>query len=92
MLAANPVTDLLCLALTVYWIVMLVVIIASFFPLSPGSPAAPFFNFLHSFTEPVLRPIRRVMPPLGGFDLSPMVVFVGLLLLRSIIGCGGGVL
>jgi len=39
-------------------------------------PYHPLVRFLYSFTEPVLAPIRRVIPPLGGMlDLSPMIVF-----------------
>jgi YggT family protein len=29
-----------------------------------------------ALTEPVFRPIRRILPPIGGLDLSPIVVFV----------------
>ena len=36
-------------------------------------------------TEPALRPIRRVLPSLGGLDLSPIVLLVGLEFLRRII-------
>lgn len=32
--------------------------------------------FLYQVTEPVLGPIRRVLPPMGGFDLSPMVAIL----------------
>jgi YggT family protein len=31
---------------------------------------------LHALTEPVFRPIRRVIPPMGGLDLSPLIVFL----------------
>jgi YggT family protein len=41
------------------------------------------YGFLYTITEPVLGPIRRVIPPLGGFDLSPLVVLIGLQLLAS---------
>jgi len=46
-------------------------------------------NRLHlimfQITEPVLRPIRRVIPPFGGFDVSFIVVWVGVLLLLGVI-------
>ena len=42
-------------------------------------PYHPLVRFLYSFTEPVLAPIRRVIPPLGGMlDLSPMIVFLSI--------------
>jgi YggT family protein len=39
---------------------------------------------LYRLTEPALRPIRRFMPNLGGVDLSPLVLILGLLFLRSL--------
>ena len=35
--------------------------------------------------EPILRPIRAVLPPLGGFDLSPLVALFGISILQQII-------
>jgi len=32
-------------------------------------------NFLQSITEPALAPIRRIIPPIGGWDLSPIALF-----------------
>ena len=40
---------------------------------------------LHQLTEPVLRPLRQRLPPLGGFDLSPLVATVFLLLIRILV-------
>jgi YggT family protein len=42
-------------------------------------------GFLHDTVEPVLRPIRAVLPPLGGFDLSPLVALFGISILQQII-------
>ena len=50
--------------------------VLSWFPLSPGSALAPVASFLYAVTEPVLAPFRRVIPPVGGFDLSFLVVFI----------------
>ncbi len=33
-------------------------------------------RILLALTEPVFRPIRRIVPPIGGLDLSPIIVFV----------------
>jgi YggT family protein len=41
--------------------------------------------FLHRITEPVLRPIRRVVPLIGGVDLSPLVVILLLMFLRNLL-------
>ena len=42
-------------------------------------------DVLYRLTEPVLGPIRRRMPHTGGIDLSPIVLFLGLLLLERVI-------
>ena len=41
-------------------------------------------NFLFRLTEPVLRPIRRVLPQLGGIDISPVVLIIGLWFVRNL--------
>lgn len=41
----------------------------------------PVANLLYQITAPVLRPARRLLPPMGGLDLSPMVVMIVLYLL-----------
>ena len=42
-------------------------------------------NFLHRATEPVLAPIRRFLPDLGGIDVSPIIVFLLLYFIRDLI-------
>ncbi len=42
-------------------------------------------GFLHDTVEPLLRPIRAVLPPLGGLDLSPLVALLGVSVLERII-------
>lgn len=42
-------------------------------------------DFLSRATEPVLAPIRRVVPFLGGVDISPVVLLIGIWFLRSLI-------
>lgn len=44
-------------------------------------------RFLHEVTEPVLAPVRRLVPPIGGtFDISPLIVGIGLQVLLSFLG------
>lgn len=43
----------------------------------------PAAKLIHDITEPILAPIRRVIPPMGGFDLSVLVVFVILNILEG---------
>ena len=60
-------------------------IILSWFPMESGSALASVFSFLFTITEPVLGPLRRVLPPVGvggmGLDLSPIIVIFAMQLL-----------
>jgi YggT family protein len=42
-------------------------------------------DFFYRITEPALRPIRRVIPNLGGIDISPVVLILGIWFLRSLL-------
>lgn len=41
-------------------------------------------DFLFRITEPVLRPIRRVVPNIGGIDISPVILILGIWFVRSL--------
>ena len=57
-------------------------VILSWFPVRPDNPAVGFLNFI---TEPVLAPLRRIIPRTGVFDFAPMVAMLILILIsRSI--------
>jgi YggT family protein len=71
------VREVFCAALNVYLLVLLARAILSFFPTRPGTGLASFQHFLAQLTEPVIAPVRRVIPPAGMFDLSFLVVFIG---------------
>ncbi len=42
-------------------------------------------DFLHRATDPALKPIRKFMPNLGGLDIAPIVLIIGLIFLRRLI-------
>ena len=42
-------------------------------------------NSFHRLTEPALAPIRRFMPDMGGVDISPVVLILGLIFLRDVL-------
>ena len=44
---------------------------------------AGVWRALNQVTEPILRPIRRIVPPMGGLDLSPIVVFIIIFFLQQ---------
>jgi YggT family protein len=50
-----------------------------------NSIVASVADFLYRVTEPALRPIRSMLPNLGGIDISPVVLIIGLLFLERII-------
>lgn len=45
----------------------------------------PINNLLSQITAPVLRPVRRLLPPMSGMDLSPMLAMVGLWLIKLLL-------
>ena len=57
----------------------------SWFPVRPGTALASITSILAELTEPLLTPLRRIIPPAGMFDLSFMVAFFLLFILRSIV-------
>ena len=63
-----------------YSLVVFVAVILSWVQLPPDNPVAGFVN---SITEPVLGRIRRALPPMGGLDFSPMILLVGLQMLKA---------
>ena len=80
--------QILLMLLQVYLLCIFGRIILSWFPTQPGSPLASVMGFLYSITEPVLGPIRNVLPSIGMFDLSPIVVIIGIQVLMRVIERG----
>ncbi|MGE5444025.1 MAG: YggT family protein [Ignavibacteriales bacterium] len=65
--------QVLHLLLNVYMLLIIVRAIISW--VSPD-PYNPIVNFLYRATDPVLRYVQRIIPPLGGIDLSPILVLI----------------
>ena len=66
---------LIALAKALLWLVIIVVFVQAI--LSWVAPDGPLAGVLNALTFPVLRPVRRVVPPIGGtLDLSPLIVIV----------------
>jgi YggT family protein len=68
---------------TVLYIALLIRVFSSWFNVGPTSPFFPILNIVYQVTEPILAPIRRVLPRLGMLDLSPMVALLLLTFIRS---------
>ncbi len=68
------------IALNIYmWVVIIRAIVSWVSP----DPYNPIVQFLYRVTEPVLQPIRRLLPPTWGIDFSPLVLILGIIFLQS---------
>jgi YggT family protein len=86
----NAIASLLDTLLTIYLYILIARAIISWVNPDPYNPVV---NFLHRVTEPVLAPIRRILPDMGGIDISPIVVFMAIIfmqkfLVRSLVEIG----
>ncbi|HVA75697.1 MAG TPA: YggT family protein [Acidimicrobiales bacterium] len=59
-----------------YVLILFARAILSWFPYSHNSPLNPVRKIVFVLTEPVLAPFRRIIPPVGMFDLSFLVAFI----------------
>jgi YggT family protein len=64
------------LILLYMWVIMFPYAILSWFRIQPGTTLARIQYFLYRATEPVLRPVRQVIKPMGGLDFSFLVVIL----------------
>lgn len=74
--------ELIALLLNFYMIALLLQVILSW--VGPGG-RHPINSILHAINEPLLRPARRMLPPMSGIDLSPIVVFLIIGLLKILV-------
>jgi YggT family protein len=86
----RAIIEVILIALQLYiWIVIAMAIfswLVAFNVVNTRSPAvAMVSDFLYRITEPVLRPIRSVMPNLGGIDISPVILFLIIILIQKVI-------
>jgi YggT family protein len=88
------VTRIVCIVLTLYWFVLFIRILMSWFPGPRSGAGRTFFELVHDVTEPVLRLVRGLLPPIRmggmGMDLSPIIVFVAIGVLQAALGCSFG--
>jgi YggT family protein len=71
---------IVCTLLYLYTFVILARVLFSWVRVEPGTALASVYSVIYSITEPVLGPLRRVIPPMrlgmGAIDLSPIIVLV----------------
>jgi YggT family protein len=73
---------LLGLIISIFLFAVLIRVILSWVNPDPYNPAV---DLLTRLTDPIMRPAQRLIPPISGIDLSPMVVMVGLVLLEMLL-------
>ena len=84
---------LLLQILDIYWWIIIAAVISSwlvgFGIINAYNPIArTILRTLHALTEPVFGPVRRVIPAIGGLDISPLIVLLLLTFLRNWLAIG----
>jgi YggT family protein len=74
--------DLFAITVSIFTIAIIVQAISSW--INPGQ-YNPMLGVLYSLTEPLLRPARKLLPPISGFDLSPLLVLLALQTLKMLV-------
>ena len=86
----NPFVNLLLMILTLYeWALIIYIVMGWLFYFEIINPMQPLvrkiYEVLKKVLDPVLRQIRRFVPPISGVDLSPIVMFIGIFFLQDVI-------
>lgn len=83
--------QIICILLSVYWVVLFARILLSWFPPPRSGLGRTLYEIVHDVTDPVLGLVRGLLPPVRmgtvGLDLSPILVFIVLGVLQSVL-CG----
>jgi len=86
----NPIVALLLALLDLYWWVVVIAVVVSWLVAfgvlnTYNEFARTIIRALAALTEPVFRQIRRVIPPIGGLDLSPLIVLIAIWFLQYVL-------
>lgn len=81
-IAVTALVNLVLLTLRLFMFAIIVRVVLSWIAPSGYNPALAIITTL---TEPILRPFRRIIPPLGGLDLSPLFVIIALMAVTIIV-------
>lgn len=82
---------IVCALISAYFIVLFARIILSWttmFGWSPPPALAPAIRVVYDLTEPIMQFFRRFIPPMGGFDISVIFIFIILRIIQASLGCG----
>lgn len=74
------------LIFNIFYILILARVIFSWIRVDPYHPTwGPILRFVYQMTEPIMAPVRNVLPSMGGLDISPIIVLLGIGILRRIL-------
>ena len=76
---------LIILVLNIYFFSFIIMVVISW--IAPHNHN-PVISLISSITEPVLSPIRRVIPSMGGLDFSVMIAMLGIVIIKILLGAG----
>lgn len=83
--------EIVCLLLTIYWLILFARIILSWIQPPTSGIGRTLYDIVRDLTEPVLGLVRGLLPPIRmgtvGLDLSPIIVFIALAVIRGALGC-----
>ena len=86
--------QVLCILLSIYWLILFARILLSWFPPPRSGAGRSIVELIHDVTDPVLNLVRGLLPPIrmgmAGLDLSPILVFVALGVVQAALGCSFG--
>ena len=72
--------------INIYYWAIIASIVMSFVVMFSGTMSPhPALRLIWQLTEPVMAPVRKVIPPMGGMDFSPIVIFIAIQLIRNIL-------
>lgn len=91
MIIIDPLFRIAAIAIDLYiWIVIIGALLSWLIAFNVVNTSNRFVytvaDFLYRITEPALRPIRRVLPNMGGIDISPIALILALIFLQMVIG------
>ncbi|HZK43232.1 MAG TPA: YggT family protein [Syntrophomonadaceae bacterium] len=81
-MAINFIVDLVNIAFNV---VVWLVIGRCMLSFIKHDPTQPIIKFIYDLTEPIMSPFRKLMPPRGGLDFSPIITVLALVIIQNIV-------
>ena len=78
--------------INIYFYAIIASIVMSWIMMFSGSTNPhPILRLIWQLTEPVMSPLRKIIPPMGGLDISPIFLFLGLQLIRGFVEASFGI-